>query len=98
MWKHQLSGHFPAFNTLCLQPEDWQVMSHPCPRQCGCWHRVIMRHDHSGAIGVCRCSPPKCPDLQLSIADITPLKVNRTKLARAICQALGLASKFNDLA
>jgi hypothetical protein len=98
VWKQELGNQFPAFNTLCLQPEDWQVISYPCPAECGCWHRVVRRHDRSGAIGVCRCNPPNCPDLDLSITDITPLKVNRPKLARAICQALSLTSKFSEQA
>ena len=87
----------PPFATLCLQPEDWQVGYYPCQRRCGCRHRVILRHDNSGAIAACCCAPPNCADFDLSIADITPLIVNRQKLGRALCLALGLTSKFSDL-
>jgi len=35
----------------------------------------------------CRCDPPTCPDLTLTLADITSVQLNRPKLGRAICKA-----------
>jgi hypothetical protein len=130
-WSSEIGEKFTAFNTLCLQPDDWQVQSYPCPRECGCWHRVILRHDFlaasraahltpapapttdqskttldfgprtldsAAAVAVCRCDPPKCPDLSLTLAEITPLKLSWTRLGRELCRALTLTSKFTELA
>jgi len=97
-WQFRLGDHFPAFKILCLQPNADQPQSYPCPRECGCWHRIIRRHDATGAVAACRCTPPNCPDLALTNDDITPLEVNRPKLGRALCRALLLNSKPADLA
>ena len=135
IWQRRMGEHFPALRATCLEPDDWQVESYPCPRECGCWHKVILRHDFlartgaaalthqlqqsssssfsfsssipsdstnpspeaPAAIGVCCCDPPACPDLPLTIADITPLKLNWTRLARELCRALSLNSKFSIL-
>ena len=68
-----------------------------CPLGCGCEHFVIRRHDGSGAIAACCCEPDTCPDIPLTLADITALEVSWTKLGRALCQALGLDSKTAKL-
>jgi len=56
-----------------------------------------MRHEGTGACGACRCQPPDCPDILLSLADITPLAIHRPKLGGQICRALGLDSNFHEL-
>jgi hypothetical protein len=93
-WQNRMGGDFPALAGLCLDPAEWFATSFPCPDRCGCSHHVIPRHDGEGAIAVCRCHPPACPDIPLSRSQITPLQLNWTKLARALCQTFGLTSKF----
>ena len=39
LWQQELGEDFPAFNTLCLQPEDWLVEYYPCS-QGSFWDRV----------------------------------------------------------
>src|SRR6266436_4534482 len=34
---------------------------------------------------LCQCETPHCPDLHLTLEDITPLEANRAKLGRALC-------------
>ncbi|HWW02609.1 MAG TPA: hypothetical protein VNZ64_23120 [Candidatus Acidoferrum sp.] len=92
-WRLLAGDQFDALSLLCLQPSSLKPESYPCPAQCGCWHRIIPRHDGTGAVAACRCEPPACPDFPLTIEDITPLEVNRAKLGRALCKALLLNSK-----
>src|SRR5436190_6078652 len=86
-WRKYLGDDFPAFATLCLDPHPYEVESFPCPSNCGCWHRVIRQQNQPGAIAVCRCKPPDCPDLSLAPADLTVLHVNAQRLGRALCKA-----------
>ena len=96
-WQDRMGPQFPALAALCLQPDQRLATSFPCPRQCGCAHHVIQRHDGDGAIAVCRCNPPACDDIPLTRAQITPLEVSWRKFARALCHAFGLASRFVQL-
>ena len=97
VWRELVGPQFPAFRALCLQPSALQVRAYPCPRGCGCNHAVIPRHDGTGAVAVCRCNPPACPDILLSAFEITPLEVSRPRLGRALSKALGLTHKFAEM-
>jgi hypothetical protein len=92
-----LGDHFPQFKILCLQESAQPAGSIPCPYQCGCYHTIIHRHDRTAAIAICRCEPPACPDIPVTIAEITPLEVSRQRLARAISKALGCQSRTASL-
>jgi hypothetical protein len=96
-WQSGMGQYFPTFKSLCLQPATWLAESFPCERNCGCIHRVILRHDRTSAIAACCCPSPDCPDIPLSITDLTPLEVNRARLGRAIGTALGLATKILEI-
>lgn len=91
-WRFLAGPQFPGFRALCLEPAAWQVQAFPCPR-CGCNHSVIRRHDGTGALGICRCDPPACPDISLTMEEITPLQVSPERLGRALCHAFGLAPR-----
>lgn len=97
VWESHLGEHFAPFKALCLRPSTRLADAVPCANQCGCYHRVIQRHDGTGAIAICTCDPPACPDFDLTIADITPLEVHRQKLARALARALDLQPKVETL-
>jgi hypothetical protein len=96
-WQSFTGSQFEPFRALCLHHVEGTVKSYTCPRGCGCVHEVIHRHDHTAAIGVCRCKPPECPDIPLSIADITALELTWTRLSRALAQTFDLAPKFLKL-
>jgi hypothetical protein len=96
-WQSRMGPDFDAIAALCLDPSDRLATAYPCPHDCGCSHHVIPRHDGEGAVAVCRCDPPVCPDIHLTRAQITPLDLNFAKLGRALCQAFGLARKFVEL-
>jgi len=97
VWRRMVGDQFDAFSSLCLQPASWTVRRLPCPLQCGCEHLVIPRHDGTGALAVCRCSPPVCPDIPLTRAQITPLEVSRLRLGQALCSAFGLRPRHTEL-
>jgi hypothetical protein len=97
VWQQKIGSCYPSFRTLCLDPVAWQVRHFPCPGGCGCNHAVIPRHDGTGVIAVCQCTPPGCPDIPLSLEEATPLEVNFVRLGRALCAAFGFAGKFARL-
>jgi hypothetical protein len=64
---HSLAGdHFPALKQLCLKDSTLQPEEYPCPKNCGCWHRILRRFDGTGAVAACHCDPPTCPDFPAS--------------------------------
>src|SRR5579859_7009827 len=97
IWQKRMGDSYDAFRRLCLERSDWCVKSYPCPRKCGCWHRVILRHDNTGAVGACDCEPPTCPDLDLSLTDIIPLRLSWTRLGRELRRAFGFSERFLEL-
>jgi len=97
VWEAALGDQFEAFKILCLEESPKLAASIPCPRRCGCLHTIIHRHDGTGAIAICRCEPPGCPDIPVSISEITPLQVNRSRLARALAKALSCQPRILSL-
>jgi hypothetical protein len=107
VWSQYLGAAYPAFRKLCLQQDNWYVESYPCPRECGCWHQVILHPDRTAPTGAnarCQCAQlgirpvSDCPNFALTLTEINPLKLNQPKLAREICRALSLNSRLVELA
>jgi hypothetical protein len=96
VWEPILAEHHAAFKLLCLQPTTDLGGSIPCPN-CACYHRIIPRNDRTGAIAVCRCDPPNCHDIPLTIDQVTPWQLNPPRLGRAIARALGCPIKIDHL-
>jgi len=101
-WRRHLADDFEAFTFLCLQPGGHRAISLPCPMPTSCCYRVSPASNqppaaHQLFLGICQRDPPRCPPIELTLADITPLELNWTKLARAISKAFGLNSKFAAL-
>jgi hypothetical protein len=83
---------------LCLCPLENLAICWDCPKQCGCTHIIVAGQDGVGAVAVCRCTPPNCPNIHLTIDEATPLRVERARLGRAIARALQCDPKHIDLA
>lgn len=98
LWKSLLGQSFASFKNFFLEPAPSMTGLVPCPLNCGCYHLIVPRHDHSGAIAICRCASPNCPDIPLTIDQATPLVLNRTRLARALCRALECHPPCSDVA
>ena len=96
-WKQAAGDAYAALKILCLDPAPKIASVIACPRNCGCDHTLIERHDKTAALAICHCQPPTCPDFEVSVEDATALRVNRARLGRAICRALGCPSKPVDL-
>ncbi len=96
-WLLRAGEQFAALRALCLQATEWLGQSFPCPRNCGCVHSVIMRHDRTAAVAACKCDPPDCPDIPLTLEDITPLELSWARLARALSKAFGFSPRFTKL-
>src|SRR5258708_2089578 len=97
VWQRGLGDHFEGFKSLCLEESAKSATSIPCPERCGCLHTVIHRHTGAGQIATCRCEPPTCRDIPLSISEIPPLQVNRSRLARTLARALSCQPKILNL-
>lgn len=95
-WERNLGEHLAPFKILCLEQTTRLGGSIPCPN-CDCYHTIVPRNDRTAAIAICRCAPPDCPDIPLSIEQITPLEVNQPRLGRAIARALGCPAKLAQL-
>jgi len=93
-WGAGMADALEPFSTF-FRPFPTPASYFPCPRHCGCAHQIIRFPDGS-IIGRCRCRHWNCEDLSLTEQDITLWELNWPKLARAICQALGLTSKFEE--
>ena len=97
VWRRHLGESFGPFRAAFLQTKATSVRSFPCPRECGCAHLIISEgQDQSPTIALCRCEPPTCHPLSLSLADIIPLQLNWTRLGRALCKTFGLDLKPTD--
>jgi hypothetical protein len=99
VWAANWGDLFPAFHILCLEDDPRKVTTIRCRNNppCACYHYTILRHDRTGAVAACQCDPPTCPDIDLTIPEITPLRVNRARLGHAIARAMGCQPAHGDL-
>jgi len=98
IWRSRIGAdaQFDLFRSSFLHARSEPATSFPC-RRCGCAHAITI-HAPNDIVAVCTCDPWNCDELILTAADIQVLELNWPKLARALCQALGLDSRPADLA
>jgi hypothetical protein len=95
-WQRWTGKDFPAFKSAFLQAGDKPAASFPCPRDCGCQHRVV--HHASGRIvAVCECDPGNCDDIALTHDDVVMWQINRAKFGRAVAKAFDCDAKDAEL-
>jgi hypothetical protein len=93
-WQASLNGDFGAFKAGFLRAGG-TATRYPCPRGCGCAHRVV--HQANGRIdAACDCEEWRCDDFHLKPDDIVLWELNRARLGRAICHALGIQSREQE--
>src|SRR5882724_1818962 len=104
VWRRWLGTDFETFRRSFLQSRNTIAKSFPCPYHCGCWHRLPFEDPQQPTLGpkglitaTCECRPPHCPDLRLSLEDVTPLELNWPGLASALRKAFGLDHKLAAL-
>jgi len=96
-WLSRIGDNYPFFKSLFLKPSSALATVFPCPRRCGCTHSIIHRHDKTAVLAVCRCNPPRCPDIPLTVDQITGFELDWPKLARVLSRTFGLNTKFLPL-
>src|SRR5260370_9544871 len=96
-WSQRMGDNYPLFKNLFLKPSPVLATVFPCPHRCGCTHSVIPRHDGTGVVAVCRCQPETCPDIPLTIDQITGFEIDWPKLGRVLSRTFGLNTKFLTL-
>jgi hypothetical protein len=96
VWRGRLGAKFEQVKALFLQDNPNPAQLLPCPRGCGLAHEIIGRPDGS-LVATCRGDPNRTHEIPLTPADITPLEVSWSKLGRALCQALGLHTRYRIL-
>ena len=96
VWRGRLGDNFEAVKSLFLQDNPNPAQLLPCPRGCGLAHDIVQCPDGSLA-ATCHGDPSRPHEIPLTRADITPLEVNWSRLGRALCQTLGLQSRFRTL-
>ena len=96
VWHARLGEMFERVKVLILQDNPTLAQLLPCPRGCGLAHDIVCRPDGS-FVATCYGDPNRPQEIPLTVADITPLEVSRSRLGRALCQALGLDSRFRTL-
>jgi hypothetical protein len=96
VWRARLGEMFERMKGLILQDSPNPAQLLPCPRGCGLAHEIVCRPDGS-LVATCHGDPERPHEIPLTPADITPLEVSWPKLGRALCQALGLHSRFRTL-
>jgi len=103
VWRRWLGSDFEPFQRAFLQKRQDIAESFPCPYNCGCWHRLPLRitqppPDTKLLIpAACQCNPPHCPELRLTLEDVTPWELNWPSLASALRKAFGLNPKIAAL-
>jgi hypothetical protein len=93
-WERLMGKDFVAFGSY-LQNTGKRAESFPCPRECGCAHRVVV-HSEKEMVAVCDCEPCNCDDIALVADALAVWKLNETKLGRAVARAFGCDAKEMD--
>jgi hypothetical protein len=96
VWRRRVGEEFESFRTLCLQVGPKPATLYPCPYATGCAYEICRQPDNS-ILGLCRTASPFCPNTIFTEEDVLPLHLNWQKLARELCKALSLNSKFQIL-
>jgi hypothetical protein len=100
IWRRWLGSDFEIFQRAFLQKRQDTAESFPCPYNCGCWHRLPLRINQAPPdtklliLAACQCNPPHCPELSLTLEDVTPWELNWPSLASALRKAFGLNPKI----
>jgi len=94
-WSEWLGNDTATFRTAFLRKTGQDASSYPCPRECGCAHRVV-KHDDGSIVAVCDCDPHRCDDITLDAADLAVYELNWQKLGRALTAALDAEMRETD--
>ena len=95
-WHEGLGDEFSACRAAFLRRLPAPATSYPCPRECGCMHRVV-RHADGSIVGVCRCDPWNCDNIPLTEEDLQVYALDLHLLGLAVARAFGFSIREADL-
>jgi hypothetical protein len=95
-WQHYVGAAWPAWQRGFLDERTEPATHLCCPHECGCAHRVV-QHGPGRIVAVCECDPWNCADIPLTAPEVVDWEFNRARLARALCRALELDRREQDL-
>jgi hypothetical protein len=94
-WRAVAGDDFDLVHPTLLRALPSMSSSFPCPRGCGCAHRVV-EHDDGVLVAVCECESWNCEDIPLRREDVAMLELNWNKLGRAVAKALDCEAREAD--
>ncbi len=86
VWRWHVDGDFERMRGALLMPTGSMATWYPSSSVCRCKMRVV-HHAADRIVGVSECGD--CDDVKLSVADVSLLALNWTKLGRALALAFG---------
>lgn len=95
-WRSYVGDGFEAVKANFLHRSSDEASSYPCPRGCGCAHRIV-RHGDGRIVGICDCESWNCDDLKLTDADVTVYQLSWSRLGRGIAAAFGCDSRLREM-
>lgn len=96
IWRLRLGEDYESFSSAFLRRTDARVRFYPCPRNCGCSHEIVS-FGTDDLVGVCCCEERSCDDLRVSQEELVVWELSWSRLAEALCRALGLNRNIVEL-
>jgi hypothetical protein len=95
VWRSLGIENFDQLSSLFFQRQAEPGTGYSCSK-CGCTHDITV-FSPDDIVATCSCESLDCDPIALTAADIEIWELSWTKLARALCRALGLDPKIADL-
>ena len=97
-WKRRLlDGEFEPFRQVALRRLPNPATQYPCPRGCGCVHRVVRYPDNEGIVAVCRCEPYRCDNVPVTEKDLVLYAPDLAALGRSVVRAFGFHAREKEM-
>ena len=97
-WKKRLAGdEFEPFRQVALRRLPNPATQYPCPRGCGCVHRVVRYPDNEGIEAVCQCEPWRCDNVPVMENDLVLYAPDLNAMGRAAVRAFGFHQREKEM-
>lgn len=97
-WRRWLDGEeFEPFRQALLRRLSNPAASYPCPRGCGCTHRVVRYPDNGGIAAVCQCEPWCCDTIPVTEKELVLYSPDPHAIGRAVARAFGFQPREREM-
>ena len=97
-WKKRLhDGEFEPFRQAALRRLPNPATQYPCPRGCGCAHRVVRYPDNAGVVAVCHCDPCRCDNIPITEKDLVLYAPDLATIGRSVVRAFGFHAREKEV-